>query len=480
MNTWRWAIALMRRQAHAKLQILICIFAFLLAGSCGRAADVLFNFGDYTSTPQQLKRFTLYPVQVSLTNNSQLITRDRIVAATGTNGSMTVSNVMGGGYRSELAGTSIVTTNFFFFPTTNGLLNAKDYLANLTNGNSLSTYVQQITSLNGSVVVSPGTGIGVVDLAVSLSGISGVTNVALSMPPEFSVAGSPITAGGTLAVSRVSQAQNLFLASPNGSSGVMSPRAIVAADLPASVTLQGNSFNGASQLLQLDSSTRLPAVNASQLTTLNAGNISSGTLSDARLNTDVTKQGNIFNGISQLVQLDGSGNLPVLNGSALTGLTAANLTGSHTLPAGVLPSDVPFLDQNNAWSAASSNNFAGQTLVQHSLISALDSSQLQPLSQATNFAVDFNVPVSSFKPTNNVFFLYSTNFAIGGSQDKLFKLQGSASNFTVKWGTDLTNFYGVYSTNGYILGNSNSPHVIAVHIDGAHGAEVIGIALPNN
>lgn len=43
---------------------------------------------------------------------------------------------------------------------------------------------------------------------------------------------------------------------------------IGAGDLPDNVTTQGNTFNGAGQLVQLDSSGRLPAVDGSQLTNL--------------------------------------------------------------------------------------------------------------------------------------------------------------------------------------------------------------------
>ena len=117
------------------------------------------------------------------------------------------------------------------------------------------------------------------------------------------------------------------------------------------MTLLGNSFNSASQLVQLDGSGDLPgldgsaltnlsagnltgslaALDGSALTSLNASNISSGTLSDGRLSTNVTLVGNSFNGASQLVQLDGSGNLPALNGAAITNLSAGNLSGA--LPA---------------------------------------------------------------------------------------------------------------------------------------------------
>jgi len=61
-----------------------------------------------------------------------------------------------------------------------------------------------------------------------------VTSVGLSVPAWLSVAGSPITASGTLAVTAASgQTANQFLATPNGASGALSVRAIAPADLPA-------------------------------------------------------------------------------------------------------------------------------------------------------------------------------------------------------------------------------------------------------
>jgi hypothetical protein len=61
--------------------------------------------------------------------------------------------------------------------------------------------------------------------------------------------------------------------------------------------------------------------------TTNASNIASGTLSDARLTSAVTKQGNTFNGASQLVQLDASAKLPAVDGSNLTNLNIPPSTG---------------------------------------------------------------------------------------------------------------------------------------------------------
>lgn len=55
----------------------------------------------------------------------------------------------------------------------------------------------------------------------------------------------------------------------------------------SSATLQGNTFNGASQLVQMNSSTQLPAVSGVNLTNLNATNLASGSVADARLSSNV-------------------------------------------------------------------------------------------------------------------------------------------------------------------------------------------------
>lgn len=68
----------------------------------------------------------------------------------------------------------------------------------------------------------------------AVGGSGTVTSVALTLPAWLSVSGSPITSSGTLAVTATSgQTQNQFLGTPNGSSGTVGLRSIVAADLPA-------------------------------------------------------------------------------------------------------------------------------------------------------------------------------------------------------------------------------------------------------
>ena len=69
--------------------------------------------------------------------------------------------------------------------------------------------------------------------------------------------------------------------------------------------------------------------NVVNVDTTNASNISSGTLSDSRLSSAVTTQGNTFNGASQLVKLDASAKLPAVDGSNLTNLPIPPSTGGN-------------------------------------------------------------------------------------------------------------------------------------------------------
>lgn len=70
-------------------------------------------------------------------------------------------------------------------------------------------------------------------------GTGTVTSVAASVPAIFSIAGSPITTSGTLAISLATQLQNLIWASPNGSGGAPTFRALVNADLPTTGVAAG-------------------------------------------------------------------------------------------------------------------------------------------------------------------------------------------------------------------------------------------------
>ena len=88
----------------------------------------------------------------------------------------------------------------------------------------------------------------------------------------------------------------------------------------AIISISDSQVNSADQVLVADSSSKIPAINGSQITILNATNVSSGTIATARLDTGTAA--------NKIVVLDGSGNLPVVDGSQLTGIVSATISAS--------------------------------------------------------------------------------------------------------------------------------------------------------
>jgi len=96
----------------------------------------------------------------------------------------------------------------------------------------------------------------------------------------------------------------------------------------------------------------------SALTNLNASNITSGTLNDARLSTNVATYsgGGTFTGVNTF---SNAGNSFTGNGAGLTSLNASNIS-SGTLADGRLSANVALLDRANQ-TFTGSNNFTGMT-----------------------------------------------------------------------------------------------------------------------
>ena len=88
----------------------------------------------------------------------------------------------------------------------------------------------------------------------------------------------------------------------------------------AIISISDSQVNGADQILVADSNSKIPAKDGCQITILNATNVSSGTIASARLDTGTTA--------GKLVVLDGSGNLPAVDASLLTGVVSATISAS--------------------------------------------------------------------------------------------------------------------------------------------------------
>ncbi|MHB1953097.1 MAG: beta strand repeat-containing protein [Sulfobacillus sp.] len=109
-------------------------------------------------------------------------------------------------------------------------LTANSVLGALTATTPSALALPSCSGSTNALIWTSGTGFGC--NTISTSGLGTVTSVAMTVPSDETVAGSPITTNGTLAVTRNSEAANLFLASPSGAAGVPAYRAIVAADVP--------------------------------------------------------------------------------------------------------------------------------------------------------------------------------------------------------------------------------------------------------
>ena len=197
-----------------------------------------------------------------------------------------------------------------------------------------------VSELDSIVTVAAGDFLPIVDISDTAAGttkkitITDLTTAAIAVGNlttqgnAFNGASQLVQLNGSTQLPAVSGVLLTNLNASNIASGTLAD-----ARLSAQVTVQGNTFNGASQLVQLNATSQLPVSSGALLTTLNASNISSGTLADARLSAQVTVQGNTFNGASQLVKLDASTLLPAVSGINLTNLNASNIASGTLLDA---------------------------------------------------------------------------------------------------------------------------------------------------
>lgn len=116
-----------------KLSLLLSLVSLLLGQECFGASTtnaVLFYNRDFQINPQSTRQNFVYFLGAPGVSGTNLITRDRIVKVSNSNGYFGLTNYVPGSYRVEHQGTYAATTNYFIFPDTNGVISAADWIVN--------------------------------------------------------------------------------------------------------------------------------------------------------------------------------------------------------------------------------------------------------------------------------------------------------------------------------------------------------------
>lgn len=262
---------------------------------------------------------------------------------------------------------------------------------------------------------------------------------------------SDSAAGTTKKISYTNVGANITINATNITSGTLPD-----ARLSVNVTTQGNTFNGASNLVQLDGSAKLPAVDGSQLTSLNASNVGSGTLADARLGANVTLQGNSFNAASKLVQLDGSSRYPALNGSQITNLskTQVGLT------------NVPDVDCTDAGNISSGTLADARLSVNVSLktksVTAIAVAGIQPIVSIANdswYVTNHGAGVVNFVLSNSL---------LAGMEVKIFTNTAQTISFTADSSVTAMYVGGSIAPGGTYTPPAAAGRTITIHCVGTN------------
>ncbi len=115
----------------------LAIAVWLAMAVVCQAGDVVFtNTADFQGHVQQVRSAFVYFIDPPATN----VTRDRVDFKTDLTGSFVITNYYPGNYRVEFQGTKSITTNWFQFPATNGVIMGWDaeWRRGLTNGAQLA------------------------------------------------------------------------------------------------------------------------------------------------------------------------------------------------------------------------------------------------------------------------------------------------------------------------------------------------------
>lgn len=189
-----------------------------------------------------------------------------------------------------------------------------------------------------------------------------VTDVDVSVPAYMSSTGGPVTTSGVIALDFANQTTNKFFASPNGSTGAPSFRAIVAADVP---TLNQNTTGTAANITATTNATlttlsalSLPGAQVTGNIAGNAANISASSNSTLTTLSSLSLPGSQVTG-----DIAGNAaNITATTNATLTTLSSLSLPLSQTT--GVLPIANGGTNNSSAYAAGSVVFSNGTSLIQ--------------------------------------------------------------------------------------------------------------------
>lgn len=184
------------------------------------------------------------------------------------------------------------------------------------------------------------------------TGSGSVTSVALTVPTSIlSVAGSPVTDAGTLAVSLVSQAANTVFAGPtSGGNATPAFRALVAADIPSLTASKISDFDTqvrTSRLDQMAAPTADVSLNGQKLT--NVGTPTANTDGVNKAYADALIQGLVLKGTARVATAAALPACTYANGTSGVGATlTGNANGALTVDSYAVAANDLVLVKNQA------------------------------------------------------------------------------------------------------------------------------------